>query len=288
MSDKIAKAYIAMKRPKRFPSLQTSFGEHSKKQEEPPKEPESKEDDKKPLKEAIASSTTYVMDDKNYDDDHTDHIHESNKLHDDVDGLVEQYTHNSRDINSALHKHYNSDPHDRDQIEIAKKIEKALDKNVAKEHFHVYTGVHHSPFKNVATVGGNHMVHLPAFTSTSSHFRKAMIFTNRDDTTKHDPAVHSGHIEPMSNHVLKIHIHPGVSIASVRHIAKWKSENELIMNRGYDLRIDPVPTRVHHESDKPLYVWNAYPVERRGRNLNIDTGKDANQEPVRLGSKLQS
>ncbi len=285
MSDKIAKAYIAMKKPKRFPSLQTSFGKHSEKVEE---KPQSKEEEKKPLKEAIPFSNSYVMDDKNFDDAHTDSIHEKHKLHDDIDGLVEQYTHTSRDINSALHQHYNSEPHDREQIEVAKKIETALNKNVAQEHFHVYTGIHHSPFKNIATVGGNHMVHLPAFTSTTTHFRKAMIFSNVDKTTKHNPAIHSGDVEPMANHVLKLHIHPGVSIASVRHIAKYKGEHELVMNRGYDLKIDPVPTRIHHEADRPVYVWNAYPVERRGRNLNIDTGKDANPEPVRLGSKLQS
>ena len=272
MSDKIAKAYIAMKKPKRFPSLFGCFGSHSDES----------------LTEEIQSSHSYVMDDRYHSDEaYEDHIHETHKLHDDLNDSVSKYTRKSYFVNSMLHHHYNDKIHDRDHVDHAKEIEQSLNKNVSKEHFHVYTGLPHSPFKNVSTVAGNHMVHMPAFTSTTTNFRKALIFSQRDDTTKHDAAVHSGRVEPMASHVLKIHVHPGTSIASVRHIAHYSKENEMLLNRGYDMRIDPVPTKVHHESDMPLYVWNAYPVARRPRNIDINTAKEENA-PVRLGLKIQS
>lgn len=270
-SDKIAKAYLAMKKPKRYPSLFGSFGSHST----------------EVIQEAIESHHSYVMDDKYYDTVEEDRVHDAHKLHDDLNESVSKYTKRSREVNGMLHGHYNDEPHDRSHVDHAKEVEQSLNKNVAHEHFHVFTGLPHSPFKRTAVVAGNHMVHMPAFTSTTTDFRKSLIFAQRDDTTKHNASVHSGKVEPMAYHVLKIHVHPGVSIASVRHVAHYSKENEMLMNRGYDMKIDPVPTRVHHESQAPLYVWNAYPVARRPRDVSVDTGKKT-ESPVRLGIKTQS
>lgn len=270
MTDKIAKAYMAMKRPKLYPALQTVFGKHSA-----------------PLEEAITVSHSYVMDDPLHDTKERDRLHKDHSIHMDEDALkdIRGYTTLSFMVNSALHKHYNDgEIFDHESIGKAKNIEKILDKHEAKENFHVYTGLRHSPFKAIANVNGNHMVHLPAFTSTSTSFRKASSFSAVDKDTKHDANVHGGIVEPMAKHVLKIHVHPGVSIASVRDLSENKHEHEMLMNRGYDLKIDPSPVKAKHEGgSSELYVWNAYPVSRKVRTLEP---KDSGAAPAKQQTML--
>jgi hypothetical protein len=252
--DKIGKAYMAMKRPKKYPTLETVFGSHSR--------------------ESLTEDTQRI--DQYADTDHyadykkEDSIHEKHKLtgaSDDVSNSFVSYTKDSYHINKTLHKHYGGEElnqHDTKQIPHIKNISGHLDKHLATEHFHVFTGVKHSPFKNIANVNGNHMVHLPSFTSTTTNVKKAVSFSMEDHETKHDPNVHSGDIDKSARHVLKIHVHPGVSIASVRHLSTNSHEEEMLMNRGYNLNIDPKPTKIEG-SKFNVYVWNAYPVSRRGK-----------------------
>ena len=67
-------------------------------------------------------------------------------------------------------------------------IDKVLDKASTKHDFHVYTGVKKSPHKYWEETKHHKdkpiQVHLPAFTSTSTSFRKAKSFSEVDDNPK--------------------------------------------------------------------------------------------------------
>lgn len=94
-------------------------------------------------------------------------------------------------------------------------------------------------------------VHLPAFTSTSTDSGQAVEFAKIHGNTG-------------VKHVLKIQVPKGHPSISVRHLSSFPSEEEVLLHRGTQLKIDPIP----HKGDRyghPVHTWNATVV---GHNLN--------------------
>ena len=264
--DKVARAYLAMRAPQRYPAIHTSFGKHSQMSET--------------LSEDIFVDTHYSEREKYAaNSKEAERIH---SLHSEIkDGhAISHYVLNSLPINSALHEHYGKtfnpdldvsgwDGLDKvsTPLDKAKELDTQLQGHVAKEDFHTYTGLFYSPFKHAIDEQGNHMVHMPAFTSTSTSFKKALTFSESDHTTKHEPLKHGGQIKSGARHVLKLNIPKGTQIASVKHLSRNPDEDEFLMNRGYDIAINPTPIMASGESNVPVYVWSATPTKRRPKPI---------------------
>ena len=263
MTDKIASAYLAMRRPKRFPVLNTVFGTHSNKQ----------------------LDEVFIMKEYSQNDPYTkspelaDKVHAQNKMKEEL-REVREYSIHSTAINSALHENHAGQSFDPElakhayswqrpvnaPLQTAKSIDSYLTEHKSPEAVHVYTGLQHSPFKNPHIDGGNFVAHLPAFTSSSTNFKKALGFSSVDNETKHDKTVHGGAVEN-GYHVLKIHAPAGTELASIRHMSANPEEDEMLINRGYDITINPRPVLASGESNRPVYVWSASLTKRRPKPI---------------------
>jgi hypothetical protein len=264
MTDKIARAYLAMQRPKHYPVLDTLFGGHSAKK----------------IEEVFVSKTYSVDDPYSRTPELADRLHSDNKATSVRE--LREYSIHSTPINSALRKHH-ADPkqfnellhatstdwgaRSSDPLMTSKAIDQHLSDHEASENFHLYTGIPHSPFRVAAVDSGNHVAHLPAFTSATTKFQKAMSFAEPDHETKHDKNLHGGLIEPGALHILKLNVNKGDSVASIRHFSANPEEDEMLVNRGYDITIHPRPVKASGETNRPVYVWSATLGRRRPRPI---------------------
>lgn len=202
---------------------------------------------------------------KRFDKLHEDHAAEETPA-------LKEYTSFSRFVNSALHNHSQGKPLTKatsKDLADAGKIEEDLSPYTAKQAFHVYTGVAKSPIASAVSIGGYLHAHLPAFASTSTDLSTAEFFAAHDHTTEHNQFSHHGHIMSGAKHVLRIHVVPGTNIASVKHFAKYQSENEMLLNRGYNVMINPRPTylppKVHGTS--ATYMWDTWLTHKTPKKL---------------------
>ena len=199
-----------------------------------------------------------------------DDLHNENAISPTPD--LEKYVGFSRPINNALHEHSQTGAVRKiniPDIESAKQIESDLSGAIANKNFTVYTGLKHSPFHSSVNIGGYHHAHMPAFVSTSTHLNTAEFFAGYDRETNHNPAIHGGEIENGAKHVLKLHITPGANIGSVKNFAKYDTENEMLLNRGYNVMVNPRPTRLEKApmALAPTYVWDAWLTRRTPKKL---------------------
>ena len=202
---------------------------------------------------------------KKHDDLHEEHTAEPTSS-------LREYTSFSFPVNSAMHNYSNTGtvkPSQKQDVELAKKIENDLTPYQAKKPFTVYTGLRYSPFKAATNIGGYFHAHMPSFVSTSTDLHTAEFFAAHDHDTEHNPSLHHGDIEPGSKHVLKIHVVPGTNIASVKKFSKYESENEMLLNRGYNVMINPRPTYLPPKGQglSPTYMWDTWVTRRTPRKL---------------------
>jgi hypothetical protein len=188
----------------------------------------------------------------------------SKKLTDDEESAIDAYTTDSKAINNALHDYHNGKSvkgRTRTLKNIAG-IDSLMDKHKTKEDMHVYTGVKESPhtkFKPDANDRLNPInVHLPAYTSTSTHRKVAETFSAAD--MFNDPYdAHHGHNltetddNGFQSHILKIHVPAGTNASSVKSKSYHKEENEILLHRGHDIEIHPKPTHL----GGGVYMWHA-------------------------------
>lgn len=202
-----------------------------------------------------------------------DHVHlaaEQERIHEKVAPLHESklssrelasvvdYTDDSSDLNKSLYEHSHRAKVPEDKIvEHSNALESALSKHKTTEPTHVFTGLRRSPAEHFAA--GAHdkptRVHVPAFISASTTLNKARTFATE---VSHRNDAHHG-ISGMAQHMLKIHMPAGTSAASMKSHSFIPGENEILLNRGHHLEIDPHPE--HLGSD--MHLWNARVVEHK-------------------------
>jgi hypothetical protein len=145
----------------------------------------------------------------------------------------------SRDEHLALHKYsstgfyrINRSLYSREgkHLNDVKHIDSALDKHKVTKQFHTFTGLKVNPshgFKDEASKETT-TFHHPSYISTSTNFHEAKSFAKRD----------KNHIK----HVLKLHVPEGAHAASIKHISKHQSEDEVLLHRGHHIEIHHKPT----------------------------------------------
>jgi len=127
----------------------------------------------------------------------------------------------------------------------------------------LYTGVQVSP----ATTAGmewnstraKKLLQLPAFTSTSTNFDAASLFTAVDSTSKHYESDHQGIILPNARHVIELNFDEHVyNAASMLGHTGAGNEREVLLGRGHEFELHPRPTLVLDHLTNPVYVWKAF------------------------------
>jgi len=192
--------------------------------------------------------------DKDHDTLHNTHVPLDLK-HLNVDHLasIRKYTQDSTMINGYLHNKHNKKNATEIYHDQVSNLSSALDKQKTKKPADVYTGVPYSPAKHFHQVDGktpqHTIVHLPAFTSTSTSRRKAAEFAR---STRHKNDKNHG-IKEETRHVIKIHVPAGSSAASVRDESQMEHEQEVLLNRGHNIQIHHEPEDIGHNT----MLWHA-------------------------------
>lgn len=164
--------------------------------------------------------------------------------------MWENYLHGSP-IPSDVHEHIRNIK----SVLIPEKVIDHLD------HFKLYTGVQISP---VATAGLEwnstrpiKLLHLPAFTSTTTNFDVATRFTSRDRIAQHHESDHHGVILPGARHILELNFYGSIPDAAsmIKHVGA-KHEEEVLLGPNHTFELHPRPTFLSGYHD-PLYVWKA-------------------------------
>lgn len=193
-----------------------------------------------------------------------EYIHHYNHSIQNPSESTKAYTsHLSIAVNQALIDHYKRG--DQQSINGVKHHVAEIDSDLihvhAKNDLVLYSGFGASP---MARSGEWHptrtskVVHLPAYTSTSTNLETAVRFTVPDTHTQHIESDHHGLILPNARHVVKINVPEGTNgIASVRNVSTNMHENEFLLARGHSIVLHHRPTAIHNEYRNPVYVWHA-------------------------------
>jgi hypothetical protein len=124
-------------------------------------------------------------------------------------------------LNSYLwRKHHDKSEHDELYEKRKQNLDKIMKMHKTPEEMHVYSGITYDPRNKMNSEG---IVHHPAYLSTSLNREVARTFNRWDNDSK-------------QFNMLKIHVpknHPGIYVGN--H-TKWKSEKELILPRGINLK----------------------------------------------------
>lgn len=244
-------------KPKQVPFLETVFGKHSQEKKEPVLQTTFGKHSQRKLKEEAENKDIGIH--SNADEER---IHDFNTV--ETSNAVRKYGMSSSDINGTLHTlHGSTDkPVHGNKINDSKKHIKALDdvlNNSKINHdTHVFTGLPHSPekhFKDMnAKKGQSITIHHPAYMSTSTSYETAKFFASKPSEVTKPGA---------EKHVLKLHLPQGTKGGSIRHLATFKDENEILLHRGHNIEIHPHPT-----IDKDgTHVWHAKVVSHTPKHI---------------------
>lgn len=208
-------------------------------------------------------------------DQHTTHFPTA-KLSQESTDAIKNYSVSSLRTNSALYSAHDGiiDPTP-DIADRIRKLDKSFESVKSKKAGVVYTGVRDSIFHKF---DGNEpaVVHHPSYISTSTGPNIAASFAHPDSdhqeyklnadqvktlSDRHglDPSIFSKRIR----HVLRLQVPAGSKAHSIVGISKNPHEHEVLIHRGHDITIDPIPHSVHKDvfagdQDKGrLIVWNA-------------------------------
>lgn len=265
------KAYLKDKKEPK-PSMETSFGSHSKKPEPKPSMETSFGSHSLEKKKPQSIDEAKLEDDS---DEHQNHVHEkvapehTKKMSVDERNSLAKYTRGSTALNHALHQHHRFIPLDHDTKEHADHLTKAIGKHKTTEDTVLYTGIKHSPVKHFNHKDEHAHVHLPAFTSTTTSRHQAHGFSN---DVKHNNDKHHGveHGEFGAQHILKLHVPKGTSAVSVRKRSEFPTEHEVLLNRGHDIKIHPKPKHLGNH----VYQWDAHVVGHSPAKLKTEDDED--------------
>jgi hypothetical protein len=174
----------------------------------------------------------------------------------------------SKSINNALWEHH---IHGTDIpmhiISHVRGIESVLHTNIQANGVRLYSGLRQSPVTSAGiewnSTRPKKLIHLPAFTSTSTDFDTATLFTDEDHDTIHHESDHHGIIESGARHIIQLNF--GNKISSIASLKKHSSssENEVILGRGHEFFLNPRPTKIEDDGfHSPVYLWNTEPGVR--------------------------
>lgn len=176
--------------------------------------------------------------------------------------LIHYSQNGSKDINNHLWEKYKNDVSIPDHIlQHISNISSALKSHTPVNGLTLYTGVHESP----ATTAGFEwnstrpikLLHLPAFTSSSTNFNTAVRFTAVDKTSIHHESDHHGIILPRARHVIQLNFEEKIpSAASMIKHSTDPQEEEVLLGPNHSFELHPRPTLIKEYED-PVYVWKA-------------------------------
>lgn len=270
------------KKPLELPTLMTHFGSHAKEQLPLPTLKTvfgtlSKIETNRDLDES--SKTPKSAKDQIGNGDHDIHKTDSLRKSDVVTG----YSDSSHEINDFLHKSHRGTKTKDSRLhrKTVNDLDKELDRARLSKDTHVYTGLPQGPhelFKaHEVEPGENIKVHLPAYTSSSTHYITAKKFAvGKSERShkfgKHIPVNHEVHkplnklndpYEDNGKHVLKIHLPKGTKAGSIRSQSDFKHENEVLLHRGHELEIHHRPTV---EPDG-THIWHARVIKHNPKQI---------------------
>ena len=178
---------------------------------------------------------------------------------------VQDYTGGSVDTNDYLHRHYRKQAKAKELTTHQAKIQ-ALDRILANhklpQQIVVYTGLRQSPAEAWETYKADVTkpirLHLPAYTSTTTKLKVALIHAGEGEIAqvsraRHKPRNKDAPADEWGTQILMMTLPAGLPAASVKKISEFPSENEILLPRGIDIEINPSPT-VLKDGD---YVWHA-------------------------------
>lgn len=259
----------------KIPSIETSFGSHSKKKHKIPSIETSfgSHSKKKTLSEDVSpviKSHELSRAEQEEAHLHTAPIHDD-KLNADEKEAVSDYTDNSTPLNGMLHDHDKGRDISRKEHDASKNtathLDSALDKHKTTADMHVFTGIKFSPAKHFKKVAGKipttQKLHMPAYTSTSTKLGVASGFS---DLTSHPNDERHGvnSEDDEKKHVLKIHVPAGSHAMSVRSHSFVEGENEILLHRGHTIEVHHEPTRYDHNT----FIWHAKVVDHNKADIS--------------------
>ena len=139
-------------------------------------------------------------------------------------------------------------------------IKSILHPEKAVNNLSLFTGVKESP----ATTAGFEwnstrpikILHLPAFTSSTTSFDIAADFTKPDETSPHHESDHHGEIEKGATHILHLHFPNKIRLAASVAGHGIGHEEEVLLGPNHRFELHPRPTKVDGPIG-PIYVWKA-------------------------------
>jgi|LakMenEpi03Aug12_release.lakeMendotaPanAssembly.Ray.scaffolds.fasta_scaffold447882_2 hypothetical protein len=198
---------------------------------------------------------------KNFDP--PDYYYKPEKNWTDVEYAAD-YTGGSEDTNNFLHRQYRQKTKPKELKQFQNRIQ-ALDRLLANhklpEQIVVYTGLKQSPAEAWETYGADVSkpirLHLPAYTSTTTNFKIALMHVDEDPAqvsrSRHKPRNKDAPTDEWGLQILMITLPAGIPAASVKKISDYENENEILLPRGMDVEINPSPTVLKNGD----YVWHA-------------------------------
>lgn len=244
-------------KPKQMPFLETVFGKHSQEKKEPVLQTTFGKHSQEKLKEEAENKDIGVH--SNADEYK---IHEHNRV--ESNNAARKYAMSSAEMNGTLHTLHGgtakpvSDSTINNNKKHIKDLDDVLNKSKIHADTHVFTGLPHSPEKHFkemnAKKGESITIHHPAYLSTTTDYDTAKFFASRPGTNKAGTG---------EKHVLKIHLPQGTKGGSIKHLASFPEENEVLLHRGHNIEIHPHPT-----IDKDgTHVWHAKVVSHTPKHI---------------------
>ena len=140
-----------------------------------------------------------------------------------------------------------------------KAMDALLNRHKTDRDLDVYTGIRNAP-----KTDENGHAHLPGYTSTSLDRHMAQEFAH-------------GKSESDNTHILHIKLPAGSHAASLHHIGRpdekeedehYEHEHEIMMARGYTIKVNPKPT-IHTDSeDVNHHIWHATVVKHEPKDVS--------------------
>lgn len=225
------------------------------------------------IQNMVTSFGSHSINEDDYEvksDEEHDKLHKKLKLDKSVVeplhlGAVTRYSETSTSLNNYLHKKSeNPNIEGEHYPQEAKMLTKVLDTQKTKIPIDVYTGIKYSPakhFEDDKELPESKIVHLPAFTSTSTKRSIAGRFSS--STSHKNDSKHGVDSTYGAKHIIKIHAPAGTSGASIKEYSFMPHEEEVLLNRGHNIRLESKPEHLYDD----VYQWNAHIVSHNPQKL---------------------
>lgn len=222
----------------------------------------------------VTSFGSHSINEDNYEvksDEEHDRIHKKLKINKQLLnnpihlGSVTRYSESSTSLNNYLHKKYQDPKTEGEHYpQEANMLSDVLSTQKIPHSIDLYTGIKYSPAKHFESdkeLPESKLVHLPAFTSTST---KRSIADNFSSNVEHkNDSRHGVDSEYGARHIIHIHAPAGTSGASIKEYSFMPHEQEVLLNRGHNIMLESKPEHLGND----VYQWNAHIVSHTPQKL---------------------